>query len=121
MHEGLADRSSCPADHTSFGRGQSTSAAAASCSCSVAGATSALVLCGLWRLLVRSGGGPAAEDAELLLGSRSWRSAVDGEGEAGVGRELHRVEGDAQVTDQRVAEPLGARMVQADVVSCPAG
>src|SRR3954464_16053637 len=82
---------------------------------------SVLVVGGLWLLSVGLSCAPAAENAELVLGRRSRLRAVDGEGEAGVGRELHRVEGNTQLADNGMAEPLGAGVVQTDIVCCPTG
>jgi hypothetical protein len=75
---------------------------------------------GRW-LLVWEGRRPSCEEGELVRRRGSRLGGVGGQREALVGRELHRVEADAKLTHERVAELLGAGAVQTHVVGRPLG
>jgi hypothetical protein len=54
------------------------------------------------------GGSPAGEQRQSVMGWAVGFGAVGGEGQAGVGRELHDFEGQAEVADDGVVELFGA-------------
>src|SRR3954469_19259200 len=66
-------------------------------------------------------GRPAGQQTQLLLRGRAWLGAVRGERQAAFGRQFHRVEGQRQLTDDRVGEPLDPGAVQPYVMPGPAG
>ena len=66
-------------------------------------------------LLLFDGGGPAAEEVERFVRFGAGLSCEGQEVQAGVGGELHHLEGEGQLADDRVVEALGAGLVQAHV------
>jgi hypothetical protein len=62
---------------------------------------------------------PAGEQVERLRGLRARLGGVDEQRRAGIGDELHRLERDAQLPDDRVAEPLDPGVVLPDPVRGP--
>src|SRR6266496_3410732 len=63
---------------------------------------------------------PAGEELEGVLGSRIGLGPIHDEGQARVGRQRYRLEGQMEVADDRVVQVLGAGVVVADVVGRPA-
>src|SRR5215210_7936591 len=64
---------------------------------------------------------PAREEVQRLLGLRTGLSGVRQDGETGVGPELHHLERQAEISDDRVVNILDAGLVDADVVRGPSG
>ena len=64
---------------------------------------------------------PAREEVKRLLGLRTGLSDVRQDGETGVGPELHHLERQAEISDDRVVNMLDARLVDADVVRGSSG
>ena len=64
---------------------------------------------------------PAPEEVERLLGLGAGLSGVREDGKVGVSPELHHLERQAEVSDDRVVNMLDARLVDADVVRGPSG
>src|SRR4029450_14070754 len=62
---------------------------------------------------------PAGEQVQRLLRLGAGLGGVDGHRQAGIGYELHRLEGEVQLADDRVMEALEPRVVAADVVRGP--
>jgi hypothetical protein len=64
-------------------------------------------------------GGPASEQAQGFFGRRAGLGAEGDHGQARVGRELHRLEGEGEVADDRMAEMLDAGVERAYGVRSP--
>jgi hypothetical protein len=64
---------------------------------------------------------PAPEEVERLLGLRTGLSGVGEDGETGVRTELHHLEREAEISDDRVVNMLDPGLVNADVVRRPSG
>ena len=64
-------------------------------------------------------GRPAREEVQRLFGPRAGLSGVRQDGETGVGPELRHLKRQAEISDDRVVNMLGAGLVDADVVRGP--
>ena len=65
------------------------------------------------------GGSPAGEKSQSVLGWAIRFGAVGGEGQTGIGRELHDLVGEAEVAHDGVMELFGAGSVSLRVDSSP--
>src|SRR5829696_4300891 len=72
-------------------------------------------------LLLLDGGGPAAEEVERFVRFGAGLRCESQEVQAGIGGELHHLEGEGEIADDGVVEALGAGLVQTHVVGRPAG
>jgi pimeloyl-ACP methyl ester carboxylesterase len=65
------------------------------------------------------GGGPGGEELEGVVGRGAGLGGVGGDPQAGVGGEVEGLEGEREVADDRMVQPLDASAVEADVVGGP--
>jgi len=67
------------------------------------------------------GGGPGGEELEGIIGGGARLGGVSGDPQATIGGQVECLEGEGELADGGMAEPLGAGAVEADIVRGPPG